>query len=178
MPVTQTAFAPVRSIFHVGFVVTDLDRAIDFYCRGLGLELRHRQVQDNAYTRSLVDYDDALLEIAQLRFPNTPPPPSGHVIELIRYRQPPGKDADRERNTTAAGHIGFVVDEVDPLAARLVDMGATMLNKPVDITAGINRGGRLVYLQDPDGITVELVQLPPRSGASSARTDATIGGGA
>ncbi|MDA8296516.1 MAG: VOC family protein [Actinomycetota bacterium] len=153
---------PPQTIFHVGFVVRDLDAAIDFYCTGLGLELRHRQLQDNPYTRSLVAYDDAVLEIAQLRFSDQPPPPSGHVIELIRYLQPQGKDADRERNTVAAGHIGFVVEDVDGIAARLVQLGATLLNEPVDITAGINKGGRLVYLQDPDGVTVELVQLPPK----------------
>jgi catechol 2,3-dioxygenase-like lactoylglutathione lyase family enzyme len=154
---------PPQTIFHVGFVVRDLDAAIDFYCGGLGLELRHRQLQDNPYTRSLVAYDDAVLEIAQLRFSGQPPPPSGHVIELIRYYRPEGKEADRERNTVAAGHIGFVVEDVDATAARLASLGATLLNQPVDITAGINQGGRLVYLQDPDGVTVELVQLPPRS---------------
>ena len=58
---------PVRSIFHVGFVVRDLDSSLRFYCDGLGLVLRHRQLQHNAYTASLVGYPDAALEIAQLK---------------------------------------------------------------------------------------------------------------
>src|ERR1022692_2937092 len=83
--VTTTARSPlsVRSIFHVGFVVSDLDASLRFYCEGLGLELRHRQLQNNAYTSSLVGYPDATLEVAQLRFSDAAPPPSGHVIELI-----------------------------------------------------------------------------------------------
>src|ERR1022692_5270011 len=83
--VTTTARSPLpaRSIFHVGFVVSDLDASLRFYCEGLGLELRHRQLQNNAYTSSLVGYPDATLEVAQLRFSDAAPPPSGHVIELI-----------------------------------------------------------------------------------------------
>ena len=76
---------PVRSIFHVGFVVSDLDSSLRFYCDGLGLVLRHRQLQHNAYTSSLVGYPDAVLEIAQLRFADVEPPPSGHV-NLAHHR--------------------------------------------------------------------------------------------
>ena len=47
-------------------VVRDLDASIRFYTEGLGLRLRHRQTQDNPYTRSLVGYPDASLRVAQL----------------------------------------------------------------------------------------------------------------
>ena len=148
----------VRSIFHVGFVVSDLDASLRFYCEGLGLELRHRQLQNNAYTSSLVGYPDAILEIAQLRLPDAEPPPSGHVIELISYERPAGAPADLERSTLGAGHLAFVVDDVFETAARLRSLGAQLINKPVRITEGINAGGWAVYLHDPDGVCLELLQ--------------------
>jgi len=48
------------------------------------------------------------------------------------------------------------------LRPRLEAAGAVLVNEPVAITAGINTGGRAVYLTDPDGITLELVQPPAK----------------
>lgn len=159
----------VQSIFHVGFVVKDLDASLRFYCDGLGLELRHRQIQDNPYTCSLVGYNDAVLEIAQLRFPGAPPPPSGHVLELICYKRPPGKQADPERNTVGAGHLAFIVHDIHEMTSRLVVLGAQLVNDPVVVTEGINRGSQVVYLYDPDGLVLEFVQ--PASKVAAATTN-------
>lgn len=152
---------PVTSIFHVGFVVRDLDASINFYCEGLGLVLRHRQLQHNAYTASLVGYPDAALEIAQLRLSDAEPPPSGHILELICYERPPSGPVDLERSTIGAGHLAFVVDDISETAERLRSFGAQLINEPIEITEGINTGGRAVYLYDPDGVCLELQQLPP-----------------
>jgi lactoylglutathione lyase len=148
----------VRSIFHVGFVVRDLDASVRFYADGLGLVLRLRQEQDNAYTRSLVGYPDANLRVAQFLLPEGDPPASGHVLELIEYLTPEGGPADRERNTIGAGHLAFLVDDIEKMLARLAELGATPLSEPNEITAGVNKGGRAVYLHDPDGVTLELLQ--------------------
>ncbi len=158
---------PVRSIFHVGFVVGDLDASLRFYCEGLGLVLRHRQLQHYAYTSSLVGYPDAALEIAQLRLSDAEPPPSGHVLELICYEQPPSGPVDLERSTIGAGHLAFVVDDIFETAERLKTLGAKLINEPIYITEGINTGGRAVYLYDPDGVCLELQQLPGDSEAAS-----------
>jgi catechol 2,3-dioxygenase-like lactoylglutathione lyase family enzyme len=153
--------APVRSIFHVGFVVGDLDASIRFYRDGLGLVLRHRQLQHNAYTATLVGYPDALLEVAQFQLAEGEPPPSGHILELVSYERPASGPADRERNSLGVGHLAFVVDDIFEAAARLQAMGAELVSEPVSITAGINAGGWTVYIRDPDGVNLELVQ--PRS---------------
>lgn len=148
----------VRSVFHVGFVVRDLDVSIRFYADGLGLRLRHRQTQDNDYTRSLVGYEDACLRIAQFQLPGADPPPSGHILELIEYQAPKGGPADRERNTIGAGHLAFLVDDIEAMTDRLAGLGAKPLNPPAQITEGINKGGWAVYLHDPDGVSLELLQ--------------------
>jgi catechol 2,3-dioxygenase-like lactoylglutathione lyase family enzyme len=150
--------SPVRSVFHVGFVVADLDASLRFYCQGLGLVLRHRQRQRNAYTATLVGYPDAALEVAQLRLSEGEPPPSGHILELICYARPPSGPADAERSTLGAGHLAFVVDDIFDMARHLEGLGAQFVNGPVRITEGINAGGWAAYLHDPDGVTLELVQ--------------------
>ena len=50
-------------VFHFSFTVSDLDAAIAFYRDQLGFTFVHRQVQDNAYTRRLVGYPDARIEV-------------------------------------------------------------------------------------------------------------------
>jgi catechol 2,3-dioxygenase-like lactoylglutathione lyase family enzyme len=148
----------VRSIFHVGFVVRDLDASIRFYTEGLGLRVRHQQVQDNDYTRRLVGYEDAFLRIAQFQLPAGDPPPSGHVLELVEYTKPSGGPSDAERNTLGAGHLAFLVDDIEGMVAKLTALGATPLSEPNRITAGINKGGQALYLRDPDGVMLELLQ--------------------
>ena len=158
----------VRSVFHTGFVVADLDASLRFYCDGLGLVLRHRQVQHNAYTATLLGYPDAAIEIAQLKFAEGAPPPSGHVLELISYEHPASAAADPERSTLGSGHLAFVVDDIFETAEVLERLGACFINSPVRITEGINTGGWAAYLHDPDGVTLELLQ-PKRSADEEER---------
>jgi catechol 2,3-dioxygenase-like lactoylglutathione lyase family enzyme len=41
--------------------------------------------------------------------------------------------------------------------------GVRFRSEPVAIEAGINKGGYTVYFLDPDDITLEIIQPPPRS---------------
>ena len=155
-------------IFHVGFCVQDIERSILFYRDGLGLVMRHRQVQDNPYTGTLVGYPDALLHIAQFQLPSQAPPPSGHILELIQYLRPSGEPSDRQRNRVGAAHLSFTVTDIHASLARVVAYGAEPLSDPVEFTAGINRGGFGVYFFDPDGVNLEFIEPPKTYGTPVA----------
>ncbi len=154
----------IEDLWHVGLVVSDIELAIAFYRDALGLELRHRQDQANAYTASLVGYEGASLRIAQMRLPGRAHGRSGHFLELIEYVNPAPDRMEAVRARVGAGHLALQVSDIDALRPRLEAAGAVLINEPVDITAGINAGGRAVYLHDPDGITLELVQPPQSAG--------------
>ena len=154
----------IVDLWHVGLVVSDIERAIAFYRDALGLELRHRQDQANPYTSSLVGYEDASLRIAQLRLPGGSAARSGHLVELIEYVNPAPDRVEAVRARIGAGHLSLEVTSIAELRPRLEAAGAVLVNEPVEIVAGINRGGRAVYLHDPDGITIELVEPPPTPG--------------
>lgn len=148
----------IRGVWHVGFSVRDIEASIRFYREGLGLTLVHRQSQDNEYTHTLVGYPDASLNIAQFAIDGLPASGSGHVLELIEYVTPRGDQLPPENSRIASGHLAFEVDDIEGMVARLVALGARLVSDPVAITAGINEGGRTVYLYDPDGVTLELLQ--------------------
>jgi catechol 2,3-dioxygenase-like lactoylglutathione lyase family enzyme len=156
----------VLGIWHAGFSVTDIESSIRFWTEGVGLELRHRQIQENPYTSKLVGYPNVRLSIAQLRLPEGDPGVSGHVIELIEYQRPRGEQLPPENARIGSGHICIAVRDLDRVRQRCEALGAVFLSETQDITAGINTGGKAVYGQAPDGITFELLQPPPVPGTA------------
>ncbi len=145
-------------VFHFSFTVFELDRSVQWYTEVLGMDLVHRQVQDNDYTRTLVGLPDAVLEIAQLKLPGVPSGVSTHVLELVEYRRPAGRRSELPTHNVGAAHLAFVVDDVADRYERMLGLGVDFVSSPVAITAGVNLGGFTCYFRDPDGITLELVQ--------------------
>ena len=156
----------IFSIWHASFTVADLDRSIVFYRDELGLDLVHTQEQANEYTRKFVGYPDAHLKVAQFAAPGAEPPRaghlSGHLIELVQYVTPKGEPVHPERYQPGAAHLAFQVEDTREMYERLSANGVHFISEPVAITAGINAGGATVYLEDPDGNTLEFVTAPPR----------------
>lgn len=146
--------------WHTSWTVSDLERALVFYCEGLGFEVVHLQEQANEYTEQLVGLKGAHLKAALLAFPSQPKPLSGHVLELIEYVRPLGKRLDSPPNNIGAAHVALVTTDVAMMYKRMVNYGAVFISLPVAITAGINQGGSTCYMRDPDGFIVELMQPP------------------
>lgn len=153
----------LTDVLHFSFTVSDIDRSIDWYTGVLGLELVHRQRGDNDYTRTLVGMPDAVIEAAQFRVPGVNPGRSTHMLELVQYEAPaPNAVLDLSTNNVGAAHLAFIVEDIQAEYERLCAEGVEFRNPPVTVTAGANAGGAACYFRDPDGITLELMQLPPR----------------
>lgn len=151
---------PIRNLWHVSFTVADLERSVAFYT-DLGLEVIHRQTQRNAYTDRLVGFAGAHLEVAMLRLPGTEPGRSGHHLELVQYRNPEGAPIRPQTNQPGAPHLALETDDIHAAFQELSLKGVRFrAEAPVAIEEGRNRGGYTVYFEDPDGITLELVQPP------------------
>jgi len=147
-------------VFHTSFTVADLDCSVGWYTDVLGMELVHRQVQDNEYTRTLVGNSRAVLEIAQLKLPEVTPGVSTHLLELVEYRRPPGDRPELLTHNVGVAHLAVLVDDVAERYERMRRQEVVFVSPPVAITAGANKGGFTCYLKDPDGITLELFQPP------------------
>lgn len=149
----------IADVLHFSFTVSDIEASIDWYTRVLGLELVHRQRQENQYTRILVGIPDAVLEVAQFAVPGVPPARSTHMLELVEYITPHGRDVGRlEPNSVGAPHLALIVTDIEARYERMRKLGVAFRNPPVEITEGANVGGFGCYFHDPDGITLELHQ--------------------
>jgi len=151
----------LHDVFHFSFTVSDLEESVRWYTEVLGLELVHRQRQDNAYTRTLVGFPDAVLEIAQLKVRSTQPRLSTHILELVQYVRASGTRLPLATNNVGVAHLAFVVTNIHQEYGRLRSQGVAFRNAPVEIAEGVNRGGYSCYFGDPDGITLELLQPSP-----------------
>ncbi len=135
---------------HTGFVVTDIEKAIEFYCDGIGLSVRFQVEADGAELSQLLGYGNVQVKAAFVGGID------GHSLEIIEYVNPKSEERDtaeqHRRNVTGASHLSFNVENIDDVLARIEPMGARVNNPPVELIEGL----RCVYLQDPWGNWVEL----------------------
>jgi catechol 2,3-dioxygenase-like lactoylglutathione lyase family enzyme len=155
-----TAAQSLHGVWHFSFTVADLERSIAFYRDLLGFELVHTQEQDNAYTRRLVGFPDAVLRVAQLAIPGQPRGISTHDLELVEYVRPRGDRGDGRICNPGAAHLAMAVSDAVATHERLVGAGVRFVSSPNAITAGVNKGGYACYFFDPDEIVLELLQPP------------------
>jgi lactoylglutathione lyase len=152
----------IADVLHFSFTVRDIERSIDWYTRVLGLELVHRQRQENTYTPILVGIPGAVLEIAQFAVPGVAPARSTHMLELVEYIAPPGRDlGELATSSVGCAHLALLVTDLRARYERMTALGVAFRNPPVEIAEGANAGGLACYFHDPDGITLELLQPSP-----------------
>lgn len=144
----------VLGINHTSFTVSDLDRSVGFFTEALGFELLHRGDRDPQMISKVVGVPGADIEVAYIQMP-------GHRLELIEYKGPVDKGKVEARPCdTGFAHIAIDVDDVDAALAASAPHGVKPLGAPQDLVHGPNKGGRVVYTRDSDGVTVEFIQKP------------------
>lgn len=158
----------VSGAHHTGFQVADIERSIEFYRDMLGLEVIARRTITEPYIGELVGYPGVELRSAFLTIPG-----SEHLLELIEYRRVPREAVDTQTANPGTAHICLHVEDLEAVHNRLLKAGTpSMSARPVVPTHGPNRGLQVVYVADPDGIRVELLQEAPTE--SQTATPATV----
>lgn len=142
---------------HIGLTVKDLDRTIDFYHDTLGLEfaLAPTDWMDDEHMAEALGVDPpAKIRLVAFWV-------SGQtIVECLEYASPP---SERERaltqNHIGASHLGIQVDDIDTKVAELRAKGVPFNSVVHDIEEGPFGGWRWVYFRDPDGHTLEYVEI-------------------
>jgi lactoylglutathione lyase len=129
-------------MMHTMLRVTNLDKALDFYCNVLDMKLiRRKDYAEGRFTLAFVGYGDEM---------------NSTVLELTH-----NWDTDSYEQGSAYGHIAIGVDDVYATCDRVKAKGGKVIRE-----AGPMKGGRTViaFLEDPDGYKVELLQDEPNPG--------------
>ncbi len=57
-------------------------------------------------------------------------------------------------------HIALLVDDLEAILEKIAASGWTAAGGPQVLKTGPNAGKRVVYVRDPDGTTIEFMQVP------------------
>ena len=142
----------VNSIDHMSFTVADIERSLAFY-RRLGFEPDKRYVSTGPDAAAGTDTPGADIDIGWLRHRE-----GGPMLELLRYQN---KAAGRSAHNSEVGaaHICLNVEDVEAAYADLKQDGVPFVSAPHSDQYGVT----WVYMRDPDGNVVELLQQPEQA---------------
>ncbi len=143
----------ITKAHHTGLTVRSLERSVHFYNEILGFEKVFAWNPREPYIAELVGYPTVDLHAAIMRIPG-----SDVFLELLEYRNVESLEVDSGNANIGTAHVAFFVDDLDSLYASLTERGVKSVSAPVTPTVGPNKGGRAVYMIDPDGFRVELIQ--------------------
>lgn len=145
--------AGITKAHHTGISVRSLEKSLAFYRDLLGFEEVFSWNPRAPYIKELVGYPTVDLHAAILRMPGC-----DVFLELLEYRDVELVQIDSGNGNPGICHIAFFVDDLDSYYEILKHRGVKSVSLPVTPTIGPNKGGRAVYLIDPDGVRVELIQ--------------------
>ena len=122
---------------HTMVRVTDLDKALDFYCAKLGLvETKRYESEQGRFTLVFLSAPGDVARVSEDQAP---------LVE-ITYNWDP-EELGGGRNF---GHLAYRVDDIYETCAGLQSKGVT-INRPP-------RDGHMAFIRSPDGISIELLQ--------------------
>jgi len=140
---------------HTSFTVRDLERSLRFYRDLLGFPVaREAEFQGEMISR-ITGLPGTQMKWALVKA-------GDHLLELIQYFSPAGTDFNASMRTSDIGsaHVCFHVRDLPELYRCWSAAGVRFVSEPVPLETGPNTGGFVVYLRDPDGYTLELLQRP------------------
>ena len=145
----------IGPINHVSITVSDLDASISFYNGLLGLRLLGRGDASGSHLDQITGFPDVDLRWAELEVGN-------QILELFQYRRPAGESVQSRTCDNGNVHIAFEVTGIDDVFRRLTAAAVICRSPPITIPIGDWSGTRCFYAVDPDGVTIELLELPER----------------
>ncbi len=142
----------LKSFFHTGFVVRDLDTSLAFYTEVMGLKLLFRRERKGEFIEKVVGFKDAHIEIAFLSMGE------GHSLELIQYFVPAGAEGHINRNDLGATHLAFLVENIEEYYATLSQRGLHFTGPPASLVQEGKVTRKAAYGQDPANNWLEFVE--------------------
>jgi lactoylglutathione lyase len=142
----------ITALAHVAIRCTDVERSIAFYAGKLGFREMMR-----------LDFDDGRLMLVYLRISDT------MFVELF----PDGEGAGAPgKMAVGINHFCLQVDDLDAVIAQLAAAGV-----PLSQPKKRGHDGNLqAWVEDPDGVRIELMQMAPDSAQQKALARLRVSG--
>ena len=125
----------LNKVHHIAIICTDYQRSLEFYTKVLGLRImaeHYRKERQSHKTDLALD--------------------NSYVVELFSFPNPPHRLSHPE--ATGLRHLAFEVDNVEEALFELDGKGI----RHEDIRIDEFSGKKFAFLEDPDGLPIELYE--------------------
>jgi catechol 2,3-dioxygenase-like lactoylglutathione lyase family enzyme len=154
----QSQFQIIAAV-HTGITVSNLERSLAFWRDVLGFEFSHRAHQAGEMAEQITGVKGAELKLAVVKTPG------GHKIELLEYLAPTDRKQNGDLRPCDVGHVhvALTVENLEPLLGKIAASGWQAAGEPQTLQSGPNAGKRVIYVRDPDGTTIEFMEMPAKT---------------
>jgi catechol 2,3-dioxygenase-like lactoylglutathione lyase family enzyme len=145
------------TIRHFGFVVDDINGAIAFWVDVLGWKISSDVREPSPFIDELIAIPEPRLRTVKISDEN------GMIIELLKFDS---DDQTTERmwggtlSTIGPTHIALTVENLDSIISSALELGYIKVSDPLLAPSG---AVRVLFIQSPEGLMIELVQEIPES---------------
>lgn len=140
----------VNNLRHIGLVVDDLDKLIQFYSK-LGFKVFARSIEKDIYIQNLVKIKNTKLEWVKMKLNDN------SVLELLKYHSPASdyEKSLQESNRMSWSHISLTTDSIVNTIKTINKNGGK-----ADKNYHFSPDGKVkvLYCHDPEGNILEIVE--------------------
>ncbi|MBN2466798.1 MAG: VOC family protein [Deltaproteobacteria bacterium] len=147
----------IMGLGHAGLVVRDMDKMVNFYQDNFGFQVVLDTMVGGKEANNIVNFHVESERIVVMQFGES-------QIELLEYR-PSGRDYpdDYRSNDIFGVHIALLTNNMEQDYEMLKEKGVTIIStgpQTIPKEHPIFGGTKVLYLRDPEGHPLELIQIP------------------
>lgn len=137
---------------HVGWVTPSLDKSVAFWTGVMGFEKVSGVERDGAWIEAFTGVRGARLRIAHLSG-------LGQRLEFLELKAGGEDSGGLSPHLTCVAHVCVRTRDVVALRDRILAAGGRLQGELTTITEGPAAGSRGLYLRDPCGFLIELLEV-------------------
>lgn len=159
--------AEVTGVGNFTHIVADMDRSIEFYGDVLGLEV-NTEVTPFSGNPAIMQLGNTIG--AQSRMMSYSLPGSDMGIELVEYKDISRHPVQTRFQDPGAALVQLRVRDLDRILDRL-ESSQGYIWTPSGTPVSLGDTGRIIFLKDPDGFFVELIEVQPPAESADIGTN-------
>jgi catechol 2,3-dioxygenase-like lactoylglutathione lyase family enzyme len=141
----------ITAIRHVGLVVTDIERSLEFWCSLMGFVVSRLMEESGPHIDAMMGLKDVRVTTAKLSAPD------GNILELLCFHSHHDKARwEGMPYSTGFTHIALTVSDLDETCRRLQQAGVYFPAEPQRSPDGV---AKVIYATGPEGVLLELVEI-------------------
>lgn len=141
----------VVGVTHTGITVSDMDRALSFFCGVLGATATEPVLYTDAMFERITGVPDANINIAYVDLP-------GHRLELLQYVKPDSRKTSNLMPCDSGHlHLSLLVENIEDLVAEMAAAGFEQAGPIQEVAA--EGGFKVIYTYGFDRLVIELMDF-------------------